>query len=286
MVMFWASSAFGLINRFDVVTMDCTADGSDPHFCQPQFDHLNWWTANGHYLAMGSDAKRPEVTAQSNACAVYYDTLTDLYNSGYTGAAAADQIQNYCVSNWSNNGVVPYWVVLNEISTSLWPGNSAYRTWLINCVTRLHDTYGHATILFSPFKNPYQNGADWQTLTAKCRIAIEGYLSGHDINASGNSVSWCQTQYQSFKNSYTALGVASSQLFIAENYAQTVSGTNWGRSGVSYAGWDNAINARTTAQRNVGFAGSIGYGWGKNAMLVSEADMVHFEYTYAQHALP
>ena len=40
----------------------------------------------------------------------------------------------------------------------------------------------------------------------------------------------------------------------------------WGRSGVSYAGWDNAIKVRADAAKEVGFAGFIGYAWGKNGV--------------------
>ncbi|HTL30478.1 MAG TPA: hypothetical protein VL282_14705, partial [Tepidisphaeraceae bacterium] len=203
-----------------------------------------------------------------------------------TGTQAADQIENYILTNFTNTGVKTTWVAINEISGSLWPSNSTYRAWLRTCMARLHGTYGHKIILFAPFANPANNAADWVPLSGNCYIAIEKYLSGAAVNASGNSVSWCQSQYQSSKNSYTALGIASGQLFLAEHFGQTVAGTNWGRSGVSYAGWDNAINARSTAAHNVGFAGFIGYAWSKNGMLVSEADMIHFEDTYRAKTLP
>jgi hypothetical protein len=271
--------------RFDIETFNCTPDGSDDHFCQPQFDHLNFVSANGHFGAMGTDAHRVELNNAGNFLAAYYNNLTGLYGT-YTGSQAADQIENYVVSNFTATGVKPTWLVLNEISGSQWPSNADYRAWLRTCIARLKTTYGHSTILFAPFANPANNAADWVPLSQNCYIAIEKYLSGSAVNANGNSVTWCKTQYQSSKTSYLNLGIAASQLYLAEHFAQTVAGTGWGRDGVSYAGWDNAIKARADAAKQVGFAGFVGYAWSKNGMGVSEADMVHFEDTYASKPLP
>lgn len=286
LVLVLTTSAFAVFDkRFDVFTFDCTPDGSDPHGCQTQFDHLNWTTTNGHMVMMGSDAHRSELNTAGNFLGAYYNNLSGLYGT-YTGTAAADQIENYIIANFTSTGVKTTWVSLNEISGSLWPSNSAYRSWLRTLVARLHGTYGHSVILFAPFANPANNASDWVPLSGNCYIGIEKYLSGAAVNGSGNSVSWCQSQYQSSKNSYLNLGIAASQLYLTEDYAQTVSGTNWGRSGVSYAGWDNAINARSTAIHNVGFAGYVSYAWTQNAMHVLETDMVHFEDTYRAKTLP
>ena len=81
-------------------------------------------------------------------------------------------------------------------------------------------------------------------------------------------------------------GVATSQLYLVEHFGQTVTDTGWGRSGCSYAGWDNAINARSVAAHNVGFAGYVSYAWSKNAMLVSDTDLIHFEDTYQGNVVP
>jgi len=281
-----ASTAFGVfVKRFDVCSFDCTPDGSDPHFCQPQFDQLNFVLTNGHMLCMGTDAHRSEINGNGNFLGAYYNNLSGLYGT-YTGSAAADQIENYIIANFTNTGVKTTWVAVNEISGSQWPSNADYRAWLRTCMARLHSTYGHSIILFAPFANPANNAADWVPLSGNCFICIEKYLSGAAVNASGNSISWCQSQYQSSKNSYLNLGIASSQLYLVEHFGQTVSGTAWGRSGVSYAGWDNAIHARAVGAHNVGFAGFCGYSWEHNGMGVSEADMVHFEATYAAQTLP
>jgi hypothetical protein len=75
-------------------------------------------------------------------------------------------------------------------------------------------------------------------------------------------------------------------LWLGEDFAQTVSGTPYGRGGVSHANWDAALLARGQGARNVGFAGFITYAWGKNAMQVSEAEMIHFEDTFISIPLP
>jgi hypothetical protein len=281
-----AVPALGVFDkRFDVCTIENTADGGDPHFTTTNLAHLNFSTTNGHMITMPTDSQRSTINGAGNFYGCYYNSLTSLYGT-YNGSQAADQIENYIVANCTSGGVKPTWVVLNEISGSQWPSNSGYRAWLRTCIGRLKATYGHSIILCAPFTHPANNAADWVPLSGNCYIGIEGYLSGAAVNASGNSVSWCQTQYQSFKTSYLNLGISSSKLYLVEHYANTVSGIAWGRSGVSYAGWDNAIKTRCTAMKNVGFAGCVGFGWDHNGMGVSEADQCHFEDTYASKVLP
>ncbi len=271
--------------RFDIATFNCTPEGSPDHFCEAQFDALNWTSANGHFLAMGTDNRRADVNGAGNFLAAYYNDLSGLYGT-YDGIQAAQQIENYVLANFTNTGVKTKWVILNEISAGLWPSSSAYRAWLRTCIYHVKNTHNHEVILFSPFDSPGANGADWVPLSGNCYIAIECYLSGQEINATGNSQTWCENQYRASKNAYINLGVSASKLYLAEHFGQTLSGTGWGRSGVSYAGWDNAIRVRARAAHAVGFAGFVGYAWGKNAMGVSEADMVHFEETYRQEILP
>jgi hypothetical protein len=282
----FATPAFAVAERrFDIATFCCPCS-PDQHFCDSQLQHLNWTSANGHFVAMGSDDHRSELNSNGNYLAVYYNTLNADYGS-LSGAAAADDIQtNYIIANFTSNGVVPTWIILNEISAGSWPSDAAYRSWLIALVTRLHGKYGHSVVILSPFPNPGANASDWQSLANESSIAVENYLSGQEVNASGNSVSWCQTQYQSSVNSYGTLGVGLSKLYLAEHFGQTLLNTGWGRSGVSYAGWDNAINARSQAAHNIGFAGFVSYAWEFNQMLDSDTDLIHFEDTYASQTLP
>jgi hypothetical protein len=234
---------------------------------------------------MGTDTHRSEIVGNGNSLAVYYNNLT-VNIGGSDGFTRADDIQTYVTTNFTANGQQPTWIVLNEISGSLWPGDANYRQWVKDVVFKLHVVYGHEVVLFSPFQNPGANGDSWQYVAKYSYIAAEQYLDGAEVNANGNSVSWAQAQYQTTKTAYTSLGVPASRLWLGEDYAQTTAGTSYGRGGASYANWDAALLARGQGARNVGFAGFITYAWGKNAMMVSEVDMIHFEQTFLSIPLP
>lgn len=270
--------------RFDVATFCCSCSYPD-RFCQTHFDHLNFFGTNGHYVAMGSDAHRVEIEGNGNVLAVYHNDLNTNWTSK-TATQKADEIHQYVLDRFTANGAAPQWVIINEISAGTWPGNQTYRTWVHDVAHRLRITYGYEVVLFSPFPNPGANSADWQLVTHDAYIGIENYLSGEEIKAQGFSVAWCQAQYQSSMNSYEARGVAWNRLFLGEDFAQTVAGTGYGRSGVAAAEWDAAVIARSTAARNVGFAGFLSYAWGKNNMGAPDSDLTHFEDIYAAQTLP
>ncbi|MGI8908490.1 MAG: hypothetical protein ACR2IE_18600 [Candidatus Sumerlaeaceae bacterium] len=268
--------------RFDYALYGCPCYVSTNCFCQEHFDHLNWVSTNGHYLQTTTDNQLSGVTANGNGLAAYWNDL----NTGWTYTSSAQHADN--IHSWVTANFVPKptWLTLNEISAGTWPGNQAYRTWLVGVVDRLKNTHGYSVVLYSPFANPGANGADWQAVTQHCYIGIENYLSGEEVKAQNFSVAWCQAQYQSSKNSYMNLGVPASKLFLAEHFSHTVAGTGWGRAGISYAEWDKCIIARMTGLRNVGFPGVLTYAWRGNGMAVPVADMIHFIDTYAAQALP
>src|SRR5215471_1010023 len=268
--------------RFDVLTLDCT--GPNP-VCPWHLDHLNVPTTNGYYVAMGSDAHRLELATNGNALAIYYNT----FNAGYStnsGAQQAAMIDAQVTPLFTTTGPKPSWIVLNEISSSLWQTDSAYRLWAAAVVHELKNTYGYNVILYSPFPNPGANSSDWQNVAADAYIGIENYLSGSEVQANGFSISYCQEQYQSSINSYTARGVPRTALMLGEQFAQTLSGTSYGRSGISSNDWDVTIVVRNQAAANVGFAGFLSYAWGGNDMGVSSNEQLHFEDTYATNRLP
>ncbi len=175
---------------------------------------------------------------------------------------------------------------MNELSASQWPGNAAYRTYAINLATTMQNTYNKAVVIAAPFATPGAHAADWTALAKHAFVGAEVYLTGAAINKSGNSVAWCQKQYQASITAYANLGVPKSRLFLFEHFGNTTAGTNWGRSGVSAAGWNNAIKARSQAAHNLGFAGFVSYGWGGNAMHAPESDRLGFMDTYAAQTVP
>jgi len=234
---------------------------------------------------MGTDDHRLELATNGNVLAVYYDT----FNVGYPSESAVTHASNlnyYAVSRFTDNGPRPDWIVLNEISTSLWQNDAAYRVWAAGVVRELKTNYGFNVILYSPFATVAANSADWQAVSANAWIGIENYLDGAQIKANSYSVSWCQSQYQSSINAYNARGVSSAKLMLGEHFGQTVAGTGWGRSGVTSNEWDLAIAARSQAAINLAFTGYLTYSWGGNGMLVPDEEMVHFEDTYRTNALP
>ena len=281
-----AASAWGTPDlRFDVVTFCCGCTSTSKNLCQAHFDHLNFPTPNGHYLAMGNDDHRAELQTNGNLLAIYYNTL----NTGWTtndGPTTAAAIEQYSQDRFTSTGPRPDWIVLNEISASQWPDNPAYRTWVHDVVHALRNTYGYSVILYAPFANPGANGADWQAVAADAYIGVENYLSGEEVQAQNFSVSWCQSKYQSSITSYNARGVATSRLILGEYFAHNLAGAGYGRSGVSSNAWDRTIIARSEALQNTAFPGFIGYAWGDDALNVSTEEMVHFEDTYAAYPLP
>ena len=268
--------------KFDVVTFCC---GCSSSICQSHFDHLNFPTANGHYIAMGSDAHRLELATNGNGLAIYYNTLNDGYSTN-SGAQQATNIDQYAAAGFTSNGPKPTWIILNEISTGLWQSDANYRVWVHDVAHTLTAVFGYTVIVYSPFPNPGANDSDWQAVASDAYIGIENYLSGSEVLGQGFSVSYCQSQYQSSINSYTARGVARAKLMLGELFAQTLSGTSYGRSGISSNDWDSAIVARDQGALNVGFTGFLTYAWGGNDMGVSTNEQLHFEDTYRTSALP
>jgi hypothetical protein len=273
------------VRRFDVATLNCGSAGTctgneDKCFCAPDFDALD--VSPAHFMGVSTDNHKAKIWGAGNFQAVYVDDLNTNWQVG--GAARAQAIMATAQSNFPCG--VPEFFILNEISAGTWPGNATYRQFVIDVAQSLKNTYGKTPIVASPFPNPGANGASWTELAKHAFIGIEVYLSGKEINANGNSVTWCQTQYQSSITSYANRGVAKNRLYLFEHFANTDSTVGWGRAGVSVAGWKNAITARSKAIKNLAFPGFVSYGWGGNAMHAPEADRLAFMALYNQQNLP
>lgn len=287
--------------HFDYTSFDnANTPGANPHFGQAQFDVLNYPSINGNYMMTSTDNHRPEMVANGNDLAEFYNNFLADYNtqfrSGAVNAAAeADAINAYTIQNSANNGAKPSWLVLNEISSSLWqpnpgaPSLSPYRQWVVDCVTRLHDVYGYNLVTYAPFgtvnTSSPNNGASWQAIAAKSYIGIESYLSGAEVMQAGTTydarLAWAQSQYQASKDTYSAVGVDPSRLFLGEDFTNNTAGNSFGRGGLSSsADWDTAIQIRQDAIYNVGFAGFLAYAWGGNPLGISEAEQIEHEYYY------
>ena len=192
---------------------------SKRRFQQAQFDVLNYPSINGNYMMTSTDNHRPEMVANGNALAEFYNNFNADYNhptaERRTPAEEAAHINTYTLNNSTNNGARPEWLILNEISPSQWqlnpgaPSLSEHRTWVIDTVTLLNDVYGYKVITYSPYETVgTANAPSWQALAAKSYIGIESYLSGTEVWNSGTNnasrLAWVQGKYQSSKNTYLA----------------------------------------------------------------------------------
>ncbi|MCC6898350.1 MAG: hypothetical protein IT377_05210 [Polyangiaceae bacterium] len=273
------------VKRFDVATLNCGSSGActgaeDKCFCPPDFDALNGSPA--HFMGVASDAHKAKIWGAGNFQAAYVDDLNTNWQAG--GAARAAAIIQGAQAGFPCG--VPEYFILNEISAGQWPDNASYRQFVIDVAKALKNTHGKTPIVASPFPNPGSNDASWTELAKYAFIGAEVYLSGKEINANGNSVAWCQAQYQAAITAYGNRGVTKDRLYLFEHFANTDATVGWGRAGVSQAGWTNAITARSKAIKNLSFAGFISYGWAGNAMHVPEAQRLSFMQLYTQQGLP
>jgi autotransporter-associated beta strand protein len=281
--------------HFDYTSFETT-------FQQAQFDVLNYPSINGNYMMTSTDNHRPEMVANGNALAEFYNNFNADYNhptaERRTPTEEAAFINTYVTNNSTKNGPRPEWLILNEISASQWqlnpgvPSLSEHRTWVIDTVTLLNDVYGYKVITYSPYETVgTANAASWQALAAKSYVAIESYQSGTEVWNSGSTnaarLAWAQSKYQSSKNTYLTAGVPASRLFVSEHFANNNAITDtgavagWGRAGLaSAADWDTVIQLRQDAIYNVGFAGFLAYNWGGNGMGVTQAEQIQHEYYY------
>jgi hypothetical protein len=227
------------------------------------WSQLNIYDPN-HYCTVGTDANDADILAKGNFRAVYYD----FFHTGYPDWAGmaweyADHIMDQVTNNFHGN--VPPYIILNEL-TSSWADNATYREWAIQVCYRLKTQHGRNVVMLSQFPHVSNNASDWQRLANNCTyIGIECYLSGQEIKASGYSISWCQSQYQAAKNSYTGVGIAASKLMLVEHFGHTDASAGWGRAGLTQlSNWQLAIQRRSAGSHNVGFAAFMSYGWGLN----------------------
>src|SRR5690242_19837630 len=164
--------------HFDYTSFDnANTPGANPHFGQAQFNVLNYPSTNGNYMMTSTDNHRPETLANNNDLAEFYNNFLADYNTQYRGTgldavAEADAINSYTVKISAKNGPRPNWLILNELSASVWPDETQkgidYRNWVIQAVTRLHDVYGYTVVTYSPFQTVGTGRAtSWQALSAK-----------------------------------------------------------------------------------------------------------------------
>src|SRR5215212_5751175 len=106
--------------HFDYTSFDNANNPAvTPHFGQAQFNVLNYPSINGNYMMTSTDTHRPEMLANHNDLAEFYNNFLADYNTQYrsiTGldpVAEADAINSYTLKNSAKNGARPNWLLLN-----------------------------------------------------------------------------------------------------------------------------------------------------------------------------
>src|SRR6476620_10683443 len=115
--------------HFDYTSFDnANTPGANPHFGEAQLTPLNYPSINGNYMMTSTDSRRPEMVVNGNDLAEFYNNFLADYNTQFRAGALdaiaeAAAINQYTTRFSTTNGPRPSWLVLNEISASLWPQN-------------------------------------------------------------------------------------------------------------------------------------------------------------------
>lgn len=276
-----AQSVWAFDMRFDVATYDQT-NYNLSYFSDAQLATLNFPSVNGHMINMGSDAHQATLNAQGNTLGIYYNQFntltggTPLYSADPNPHDAAETIQSWINQHFgsANQGD---WLVLNEISSSLWNSSTAYQSWVVNVIAQLKNGDNsdpanpipahQGVIIYAPFANPAGAArANWQLITQNAYIGDECYVNGQTVATDNYSVSTIQQIYQTSFNSWTTnAGVPASRLILGEEFTASQAGNGYGADGLSGSNWQAAIEVRDLAIHNIPFGGFIGYAWDKFA---------------------
>ncbi|HEX5472968.1 MAG TPA: hypothetical protein VFW73_13835 [Lacipirellulaceae bacterium] len=263
--------------------------------------NLAFPSANGHIDLLGGSTYQSTLTAKGNTLGIYYNNFNSgepftTYPNPHDMAVA---IQTYVNQYWTTPGSQSGWIALNEVSSSNWqnnPVNSAgydYHTWCIDVVALLkngdssdssHIVPAHTgVILWAPFGTPGSgNRSSWQAIAQYAYIADERYIDGATVQSEGYSVSAVQSYYQQSFNAWVNnAGIPADRLILSEEYTNSLAGNGYGANGLSGEAWQAAIECRNLAAYNVGFAGYVGYAWGKNAQGSSTDTLISYENSYA-----
>lgn len=173
------------------------------------------------------------------------------------------------------------WVFCNEISYSQWRAMAIdeYRRWTVTFAQTLAAD-GLVPALYSPIKKPNNERDEWAALAAVGFVAIEGYLDAASITSARDPSGYCASQYADMRAHFEAQGVPVDRCVLVEHYAQTPSGTAWGRGGLSLEDWLSVIPARIAGARMAGFARIGSFAWGYNRMQVPDAEIIATAHAY------
>jgi hypothetical protein len=167
------------------------------------------------------------------------------------------------------------WVFCNEISYSQWRAMAIdeYRRWTVAFAQALASG-GLVPAVYSPIKKPNNERSEWSAIAAVGYVAIEGYLDAAGIVSARDPAGYCAAQYAEMRSHFEAQGVPVDRCVLVEHYAETPSGTAWGRGGLPLDDWLAIIPSRVAGARMAGFTFIGSFGWGYNRMQVADSEIV------------
>jgi hypothetical protein len=203
-----------------------------------------------------------------------YDPTLGRTNPSWRGVDPAELAQRVIAEHEQWQFGSP-WVFCNEISYSQWRAQAIeeYRHWIVVFAQTLASA-GLVPAVYSPIKKPNNERAEWSALTAAGYIAIEGYLDAPSVAAAADPAGYCASQYADMRSHFEAQGAPVERCLLVEHYAQTPSGTAWGRGGLPLEQWLGVIPARIAGAHQAGFGQLGSFGWGYNRMQAPDADSV------------
>jgi hypothetical protein len=245
------------------------AQGTSAQYCMCERDFERLAETGDHYIAYNAAQPKylQKIVDSGNKFAWMVDDFSDFYDAGKSGTAYADFLWSeanrlYMVAN---NGTIPQYWVLNELSVKRWFTQAIpkYHKYAIDVVKQLRTKYKVRPIICSPslLIKPKRFANDWKQLAKYAYVGVEAYVSSELIRKNKFNAKWLFETYSKGIASYNKAGVPRSKIVVFEEFATTPAGTKFGSGGLGDAEWARVIKLRNAAIKKLKCVGYASYGW-------------------------
>jgi len=269
-------------------------------YCMCEHDLDRLMETGDHYISYNANSQYylDKIANSTNKLSWMVDGFSDFYIQGHSGAAYADSLWKQANDLFAvrNNGTIPTYWILNEISFKRWFGSKkkpylkSYHKYVIDVAKRLHDAHPEIkAIICSPSLQVKKKTfpQDWKALAKYAYVGVEAYLNSSFIKKVKFNVAKLRTEYIRGINSYVAAGVPRSKMVVFEEFAMTSSGTFFGSGGLTPSEWAKTIANRNKALRGLKVAGFASYGWSSAMKYAPEIrDLFYNAYSATAKYLP
>jgi len=248
--------------------------GTSSQFCMCEADLDRLMETGDHYIAYNSNSQYylDKIAASTNKLAWMADGFSNFFIQGKSGADYADYLWSQANTLFAerNNGVIPTYWILNELSFKRWfgskkaPYSKTYHKYAIDVVKRIHETHPEIRpIVCSPSLQvkPKTFPQDWKALAQYAYVGVEAYVNSSYVKTHKLSVNALYKAYTKGIKSYVAAGVPRYKMIVFEEFATTPSGTFYGSGGLNPKQWATTIANRNKAIKLLKVAGFASYGW-------------------------